>query len=108
MPCVVIVEKRAGDVKGTPDWQLDRMYETDTAEKLASCMNSEDDFPASNIADFLSQVDYFVGQAVLKLARAADLAEGWNKEESLDKLLERLEDWRCDAKSERRRLCGNR
>lgn len=26
--------RRAGDVTGTPDWQLDRMYETDTAAAL--------------------------------------------------------------------------
>lgn len=36
--------KRAGDVVGTPDWQLDRMYETETEKKLAEAYAEGFDF----------------------------------------------------------------
>lgn len=102
------VVKTAGMVTGTPDWQLDRLYEIATEKKLHDSMFTDDDFPATNIADFLSQVDYFIGQADIKLARAGDLAEGWDRAKGIDGLIERLEELRCDINSERRKLCGNR
>ena len=52
--------------------------------------------------------DYFIGQADIKLARAGDLAEGWDRANGIDGLIERLEELRCDINSERRKLCGNR
>ena len=96
----------AGMVKGTPDWQLDMMYETDTARMLEKAFNSEDFFPASNVADMISNADYHIGQAVTFLCSAADLANGFGKSQPIDDLIGRLEDFRCDMNAHRRKLEG--
>ena len=88
------------------DWQLDRMYETETAEMLEKAFNSEDFFPASNVADMIGNADYHIGQAVTILCGAADLACGYGKAKVLDELIERLEDFRCDMNAEKRRTEG--
>lgn len=102
----ITIERTAGQC--VSDWNLDRAYETETAAMLEKVMCTDDDFPASSIADYLKNADYHIGQAVVILARVADLAEGWHKEKNLDDLLERLEDFRIDMKGERVKLCGDR
>lgn len=82
---------RAGDVVGTPDWQLDRMYENqldlDQAREYA-----EDDFPVSYVADEFSMATHELGQAVMHLIRAANLAEKYGKHQKIDELIEKLDD----------------
>lgn len=82
---------RAGDVVGTPDWQLDRMYETETAEALERAY-ADDDFPFSSIESEFSTARYFIGQAVVHLARAANYAEPYCKDGPIDELIDRLDD----------------
>lgn len=96
----------AGMVRGTPDWQLDRAYETDTAERLERFMNSDDDFPRSNIASQMNAADGLISQAISAMCRAADLADPYGKAQPIDELTERLEDFRCDVNAYRRKLEG--
>ena len=83
--------KTAGMVQGTPDWQLDRMYETETAEMLEKAY-AEDDFPVSGIEDDFSIAKYHIGQAVRHMIRAANLAEKYGREKKMDELIEVLDD----------------
>lgn len=83
--------KRAGDVVGTPDWQLDRMYETETAEMLERAY-SHDDFPLSDIKDEFGRATYYLGLAVDHLIRASRTAESYGKEKPIDELIEKLDD----------------
>ena len=96
----------AGMVRGTPDWQLDRDYESETAEMLEKHFNSEDDFPRSNVTGQMSKADGFLGQAISAMCRAADLADGFGKADPIDELIRRLEDLRCDIGMHRNRLEG--
>lgn len=82
---------RAGDVIGTPDWQLDRMYETDT-EKLLEKAYAESDFDDSHIKNEFSLATHYIGQAVDHLIRAARHAERIGKEKPIDDLIEKLDD----------------
>lgn len=82
----------AGMVQGTPDWQLDRMFETDTAEMLEKAYADDDDFPFSHIESEFSTARYFIGQAVVHLVRAANYADPYNKETPIDDLIDKLED----------------
>lgn len=81
----------AGMVRGTPDWQLDRMYETDTARKLEQ-IYAEDDLPVSSIESEFSRAKYFIGQAVVHIVRAANEAEKYGRAEMIDDLIEKLDD----------------
>lgn len=83
--------RRAGDTLGTPDWQLDRMYETDTA-KLLEKVYAEDEIPVSDIKAEFSMASYFLGQAVDHLIRAAREAERYGKHKPIDGLIEKLDD----------------
>ena len=90
--------KKAGDVVATPDWQLDRMYETDTERELER-QYAEDDFPVSYVADEFSMAKHELGQAVQHLIRAANLAEKYGKHQKIDELIEKLDDdipWEMD------------
>ena len=78
-------------VNGTPDWQLDRMFETDTAEMLEQAY-AEDDFPFCSIESEFSTARYFIGQAIVHLARAAKDAEPYHKEAPIEELIDRLDD----------------
>lgn len=93
MSCI----RRAGDVQGTPGWQLDRMFETETARDLERYFNSDDDdFPAYRVTDGIGEADYHIGQAISILSRAADFADRYDRAKPLDKLLETLEEFRCE------------
>ena len=92
-------------VNGTPDWQLDRMYETDTARKLEEAYGA-DNFPAYEVTDRISNADYHIGQAIDALCRAADIADEYGRAKELDELIARIEDFRCDMNSEKRKLEG--
>jgi len=81
----------AGMCKGTPDWQLDRMYETDTANVLEK-VYAEDDFPISSVKSEFSMATHFLGQAVVHLIRAANEAEKYGKHKQIDELIEKLDD----------------
>lgn len=85
------ITRTAGMVEGTPDWQLDRMYETETAEILEA-QYAEDDFPVSSIESEFSRASYYIGQAVDHLIRAAREAERYGKEKPIDELIEKLDD----------------
>ena len=98
--------RTAGMAHGTPDWQLDRMYETETAAVLEKHMNSAEDFPRADIASDMSSADYHIGQAIIFLARAANTADPFGKAEPIDELLQRLEDYRIDMKEYRETLGG--
>lgn len=84
--------KRAGDVIGTPDWQLDRMYETETERKLEKIMFSDDDFPITIIESDFTQAQRYLDQAVRKLCEAAKLADPYGKADKIDDLINKLED----------------
>lgn len=77
--------------KGTADWQVDRMYETDTAQVLEK-VYAEDDFPVSSVKSEFSRASHYLGQAVEHLIRAANLAEKYGKQKPVDELIEKLDD----------------
>lgn len=81
----------AGMCKGTPDWQLDRMYETDT-ERVLEKVYAEDDFPVSSVKSEFSRASFHLGQAVNHLIRAAKEAERYGKHRQIDELIEKLDD----------------
>jgi len=83
--------KTAGMVTGTPDWQLDRAYETETAEILEAAYR-EDDFPFSEIKSEFDRADYYIGQAVDHLIRAASQADLYGKGKPIDALIQKLDD----------------
>lgn len=85
------IARTAGMAQGTPDWQLDRMYETDTAEMLEKAY-AEDDFPFSSVESEFSTARYFLGQAIVHLVRAANYAEPYHKDAPIDDLIDKLED----------------
>ena len=88
---MTMIAKTAGMVQGTPDWQLDRMYETET-EKILEEQYAEDDFPISDIESDFCRAKYYIGLAVDYMNRAAKEAERYGKEKPIDDLIERLED----------------
>lgn len=81
----------AGMCKGTPDWQLDRMYETDT-ERVLEKVYAEDDFPISSVKSEFSIASHHLGQAVVHLIRAANEAEKYGRNKQIDDLIEKLDD----------------
>lgn len=81
----------AGMCKGTPDWQLDRMYETDT-ERVLEKVYADDDFPMSDIQAEFCRATYYIGLAVDHLLRASKTAERYEKEKPIDDLIEKLDD----------------
>ena len=83
--------RRAGDVIGTPDWQLDRMYETDT-ERVLEKVYAEDEFDDSHVKSEFNIASYHLGQAVDHLIRAARDAERYGMEKPIDDLIEKLDD----------------
>ncbi len=83
--------RTAGMVQGTPDWQLNRAYETETAEMLEKAY-AEDDFPSSIVESEFSMAKYFIGQAVVHLIRAANYAEPYGKDAPIDGLIQKLDD----------------
>lgn len=80
-----------GMCNGTPDWQLDRMFETDTANVLQK-VYAEDDFPISSVKSEFNRASFHLGQAVNHLIRAAREAEKYGKHERIDGLIEKLDD----------------
>ena len=99
--------RTAGMVRGTLDWQLDRMYETETEEILEK-QYREDDFPGSVVASDIDTAAYHIGQAVSFLCRAYSLADRYGKGGPIDELIGRLEDFRCDMEAERDRMEGRK
>ena len=91
-------------VQGTPDWQLDRFYETDTARMLEKAYAEEP--PMYEVTDKIGSADDFLGQAINALCKAADFADEYGKAEVLDDLIAKLEDIRCDIQSEKRKFEG--
>lgn len=85
---------RAGDVVGTPAWQLDRIYETETAEMLEQYYG-QDDFPVSQVESKFSQARYLIGQAVVQLCNAASVADPYGKAKPIDDLISELDDDFC-------------
>lgn len=85
------IVKTAGMVNGVPDWQLDRAYETETAEMLEKAY-AEDDFPISSIESEFAIAKHFIGQAVDHLIRAANEAEHYGRNQQIDDLIEKLDD----------------
>lgn len=81
----------AGMVSGTPDWQLDRAYETDTAEKLEKAY-AADDFPIDRVEDNFTQAKRHIRQAVRYLILAADTADPYGKAQPIDDLVNKLDD----------------
>lgn len=81
----------AGMCKGTPDWQLDRLFETDTANVLEK-VYAEDDFPISSVKSEFNRASFHLGQAVNHLIRAAREAEKYGNHERIDGLIEKLDD----------------
>ena len=65
---------------------------------------SEDELERSVIASFINEADGYLGQAIYKLCKAFDLTEGSEYQDQADKLLERLEDFRCDLGSLKRKI----
>ena len=100
--------RTAGMCKGTPDWQLDRAYETETAEALERFMNTEDDFPASVVVSQLKNADYYIGQALVNLGQAAALADPFGKAQEIDEIIEWTEDLRYAISCRREHLGGKR
>lgn len=92
----------AGMVSGTPDWQLDRAYETDTAEALEKAY-AEDDFPVSHVADEFGMAKYEIGQAVVHIVRAANIADKYGKADPIDDLIEKLENFEDEMNTVLRR-----
>lgn len=82
--------KTAGTV-GTPDWQLDRMFETDT-DKVLEKVYAEDDFSISSVKSEFNMATHYLGQAVVHLIRAANEAEKYGKNKQIDVLIEKLDD----------------
>lgn len=83
--------KTAGMVQGTPDWQLDRAYETETAEMLEAAYQ-DDQFPFYSIESSFSEARYYIGQAVEHLSRAAEEAAEYGEADPIDALIEKLDD----------------
>lgn len=82
--------KTAGTV-GTPDWQLDRMYETDT-DKVLEKVYADDGLSISPVKSEFSRASFHIGQAVMHLIRAAKEAERYGKHKQIDNLIEKLDD----------------
>lgn len=98
--------KRAGDVIGTPAWQLDLMYGEETKWFLDKYFSSDDDFPASNVASDMSTADYHIGRAADFLCRAANLAERYGKDKPIDGLIDQLDELREEMRIIREALEG--
>lgn len=82
--------RTAGMCNGTPDWQLDRMYETDTEKRLEEAY--AEGFDDSTIKSEFSMASHYLGQAVDHLIRAAKNAERYGKEKKIDELIGKLDD----------------
>ena len=87
------IVRTAGMVQGTPDWQLDRAYETETARKLEEAYaEGEEDFPISRIESEFSMAKDGISHAVRHLIRAADCADPFGKAQPIDDLIEKLDE----------------
>ena len=62
--------RTAGMCNGTPDWQLERMYETDTEKRLEEAY--AEGFDDSTIKSEFSMASHYLGQAVDHLIRAKE------------------------------------
>ena len=85
------IVRTAGMVQGTPDWQLDRAYETETAQKLEEAY-AEDDFPYHMVEDEFSMAKEGISHAVRHLIRAANYADPYGKAQPIDDLIEKLDE----------------
>ena len=83
---------KAGDVVGTPDWQLDRMFETDTEEMLEKAYAEGIQIPVTSIASEFSRATYYLGLAVDHMIRAANDAEPFGKHKKIEALIEMMDD----------------
>ena len=84
------IVKTAGMANGTPDWQLDRMFETDTERVLER--QYADDFPIAIVQSEFDMARHHLGQAVVHLIRAAEQADHFGKAKPIDDLIEKLDD----------------
>ena len=93
--------RRAGDVVGTPDWQLDRLYETDTERLLEKVYAEDEDY--SSIIKVLDDVDRKLDDVVDDLLYAAEELEKayqcLNSSEKSMELLRKVEGIGCDVRS---------
>ena len=96
--------RTAGMAKGTPDWQLDRMYETDTIRALEKAYG--DETPMYEVTDKVGNAYDSICNAITAMCKAADIADKLGKAENLEKFIERLEDLQCDVRAEKLRLEG--
>ena len=74
--------------------------------ELIGYPSSDDGLDRQVISSMINDADYHIGQAVYKLCKAFDLTEGSAFEKEADALLERLEDFRCDLNSLKRKIEG--
>lgn len=98
--------RTAGMANGTPDWQLDRMYETETEKILEQQYN--DDFPATSVVSDMSAADYHIGQALMFLYRAAGNCTGSEWEKVMDRLTDSLEAYRDGMRLHRNNIEGGK
>ena len=93
--------KRAGDVTGTPDWQLDRMYETETECELERQYADGDDY--SGIVKVLGDAEKKLDDVVDDLLYAAEeLEKAYGSLTSSEKsmaLMRKVEGIGCDVRS---------
>lgn len=71
------------------DWQRGRSFGTDTAEVLEKV---QDEFPFSIVESEFSSASYFIGQAVVHIARASEEAERYGMNGPIEQLIEKLDD----------------
>ena len=92
--------RRAGDVVGTPDWQLDRMYEDESAKKW-----EEQTKRAADPMDFIEPEDLLYASTHLEVAKEVnfdnalewisktiDLLKGTPEADKLAEIYDRLSD----------------
>ena len=93
------IVRTAGMVNGTPDWQLDRMYETDTAKKLEQVYADEPDYTKQ--IDALKAVRKTLESVVDNLLAAEDELDNTPFEDSygvkIREMIYRVEDVDCDV-----------
>ena len=81
----------AGMTKVVPDWQLDRAYETETAEKLEQ-VYAASDLPIDFIESQFAEARRHIRQAVGFLIVAADKADKYGLAQPIDDLITKLDD----------------
>ncbi|MBQ1779290.1 MAG: hypothetical protein IIZ93_14140 [Acidaminococcaceae bacterium] len=82
---------RAGDVVGTPAWQLDLM----NGQRISELRNEiipEDNMDQCYVESCFREASYFLGQAVNKLCVAYEYADKFGKGQQIEELINKLDD----------------